>query len=89
MEQCGIKLLKINWLLLYHIFFWVGYCTALWGAFEMAYQSPSDPIWSGTFGFPFPHHYIIGFVVLAILFILVTREDYISVCNKIKKVKVW
>jgi hypothetical protein len=46
-----------------HVLFNVGFWTFFWGAFELAYQSGSSPIWSGTFGPPIPHHYIVGAIV--------------------------
>jgi hypothetical protein len=48
------------------IIFLLGFGTAFWGAFEMAYQSNNHPIWSGTWGYPIPHHYVIGFVMILI-----------------------
>jgi hypothetical protein len=38
----------------------------------MAYQSTSDPIWSGTFGFPIPHHYIIGAILAYVGYMPIT-----------------
>ena len=39
------------------------YCLAFWGAYEFAYQCPGvHPVWSGTFGYPVPHHYLLGFI---------------------------
>lgn len=47
-----------------HTIFNIGFWTFFWGAFEIAYTHPSvDPIWSGTFGFPIPHHYIVGMLL--------------------------
>lgn len=42
------------------------------GAFGLTYQSPSDPIWSDTFGFPIPNHYIIGAILAYVGYILIT-----------------
>ena len=39
------------------------YGMAFWGAYEFAYIVPGvHPVWSGTWGPPFPHHYIVGFI---------------------------
>ena len=40
-----------------------GYALALAGAFEQALDA-GDPVWSSVFGFPFPHHYLLGFIIL-------------------------
>ena len=61
-----------------HLIFLVGYGTAFWGAFEMAYQSGSHAIWSGTWGFPFPHHYVVGFMLVGLSYFMFTMDDYIS-----------
>lgn len=47
--------------------FIISYATAWWGAYEFAYTLwerglISSPVWSGTLGFPVPHHYILGFI---------------------------
>ena len=44
-----------------------GFITSWWGAFEFATTLAErgiiqSPVWSGTFGYPTPHHYIIGFL---------------------------
>jgi hypothetical protein len=66
-----------------HTLFNVGFWTFFWGAFELAYQSPSDPIWSGTFGFPVPHHYIVGAILAYTGYILITFTK--SVRERIKR----
>ncbi len=48
----------------------LGLCTAYWQCYEFAYTLTEhgiieSPIWSGTFGAPIPHHYIVGFAVAA------------------------
>ena len=68
---------KYNTSLIKHILFWVSYLTAFWGAFEMAYQSGSHPIWSGTWGFPVLHHYVFGFVGIFVIYISFTKNDFI------------
>ena len=55
-----------------HTIFNIGFWTFFWGAFELAYQSPSHPIWSITFGSPIPHHYIVGAVMTYIGYIVIT-----------------
>lgn len=45
-----------------HILFNLGFWTFFWGAFEQALQN-GQPIWSGTLGYPTPHHYIIGAIL--------------------------
>ena len=66
-----------------HTLFNVGFWTFFWGAFELAYQSSSDPIWSVTFGFPIPHHYIVGAILAYIGYILITFTK--SVRERIKR----
>ena len=52
-----------------------GFALALAGSFEQALANGS-PIWSSVFGFPMMHHYLIGFVILAVsLLILEFRRD--------------
>jgi len=53
---------RITW-----IIFTISIVTAFWGSFEFAYTLwehglISSPIWSGTIGYPVPHHYILGFI---------------------------
>lgn len=50
--------------------YWVFFGMAFWGAFELAVQAPCDPVWSGTWGYPVPHHYIVGFCGLALIRVL-------------------
>ena len=45
-----------------------GYSTALWGAYEIAYDA-GTPLWSGTFGPPWLHHYLVGFILAGVSFI--------------------
>jgi hypothetical protein len=70
--------MDVNRGLLKHIIFWLFYITAFWGAFEQATNAPGHPIWSDTWGFhfPIPHHYIVGFVGIAIAYFLFTMEDW-------------
>jgi len=62
----------------FYIFF---YCLALWGAYEFAYQCPGvHPFWSGTFGYPVLHHYLVGFIgmvpcVYYLTFVYREREE--------------
>jgi len=70
----------MNWKLIFHVLFWISYVTAFWGSFELAYRLWENgliesPIWSGTFGVPVPHHYILGFVGVAILWVFLSKED--------------
>ena len=44
----------------------IGLCTAFWQCYEFAYTCYehgwiASPVWSGTWGAPWPHHYIAGF----------------------------
>jgi len=55
-----------------HTLFNIGFWTFFWGAFEQAYQSPSHPIWSATFGAPILHHYITGAILTYIGYMLIT-----------------
>jgi hypothetical protein len=45
---------------------WFGFAFALAGSFEQALEASSSPVWSSVFGFPMLHHYLIGFIVLAV-----------------------
>jgi len=63
------------------ILFNVGFFTLFWGAFELAYQL-GIPIWSGTFGWPILHHYIIGAILTYIAFLLMIKEELIEGVNK-------
>jgi hypothetical protein len=57
--------------------------TSFWGSFEFATTLTEQgiiqsPIWSGTLGYPVPHHYIIGFIGAAasiIVMELKSRRD--------------
>jgi hypothetical protein len=70
-----------------HTVFNIGFWTFFWGAFEIAFTHPSvDPIWSGTFGFPIPHHYIVGMVMTYVGYLVITlskdvREVILSRMN--------
>jgi len=80
----------LNWKLIFHILFWIFYCTAFWGSFELAYRLWENglidsPIWSGTFGKPVLHHYILGFIGLAIAWVGVSRKDIIQAIRKLLK----
>ena len=68
--------MKINKGLLKHVLFFVGFITAFWGSFEMAYQSGNHPIWSGTWGFPIVHHYVVGYIIIIIVYLMFTQEDW-------------
>lgn len=79
--------MRINWKLIGHILFNLGFATFFWGAFELAYQSPSDPIWSGTFGPPILHHYIIGAILTYLGYLIITlkgREIIVKVKRLIR-----
>lgn len=70
--------MSINRGLLKHLIFWLFYITAFWGAFEQAYSAPGHPFWSDTWNLPFPvpHHYVIGFIGMAVAYFLFTLEDW-------------
>jgi hypothetical protein len=70
--------MQMNRGLLKHLIFWLFYITAFWGAFEQAYTNPGHPIWSSTWNLPFPvpHHYVIGFIGMAVAYFLFTMEDW-------------
>ena len=78
--------MKLNQKLIYHVGFWAAMLTAFWGSFEQAVQAGNDPIWSGTLGFPFLHHYIIGYIILIIFYILLTYQDFVVLAYKIREV---
>ena len=44
---------------------WFGLGLALAGSFEQALEN-GNPIWSSAFGFPMLHHYLVGFIILAV-----------------------
>ena len=64
------KVLNVRWGALLEGCYWFFFSMALWGAFEMAYDAPCHPIWGDTWGFPCPHHYIVGFIGLAVIRVL-------------------
>lgn len=70
--------MNINRGLLKHLIFWLFYITAFWGSFEQAYKAPGHPVWSTTWDtpLPIPHHYIIGFIGMAVAYFLFTIEDW-------------
>ncbi len=58
-----------NLRLLLVLFVGFGYAVALCGSFEQALQNPSNggsPIFSSLYGAPFLHHYLTGFLILAV-----------------------
>jgi len=59
--------------LLTHILFNLGYMTFFWGAYEQAYQN-GQPIWSGTWGPPTPHHYLVGAALIYIAYLILTLK---------------
>ncbi len=66
----SIQLKYLRRVVLLNTVFWIGFMTALWGSFEWACELTEagiidNPVWSGTFGFPVPHHYLIGFGLVA------------------------
>jgi len=65
-----------------HIVFQAGFWTFLWGAFEFAYKA-GTPVWSGTFGFPILHHYLIGAILSYIAYITLTYKDFVNVAKDI------
>lgn len=71
-------MMDLNRGLLKHLVFWLFYITAFWGAFEQAYEASGDPIWSSTWNLPFPvpHHYIVGFIGMAVAYFMFTKEDW-------------
>lgn len=69
-----MELSKQDKLMLLILVFGASFMSAFWGAFELALQSPSHPVWSGTWGYPVPHHYIVGFVGMAISFIMLVIQ---------------
>jgi len=48
---------------------WFSLGLALAGSFEQALEN-GDPIWSSAYGFPILHHYVIGFIILAVSLII-------------------
>lgn len=62
----------MNWKTwLSHVLFNLGFWTLFWQSFEFAYKL-GIPIWSGTFGPPIPHHYLIGAFLSYLGYILIT-----------------
>jgi hypothetical protein len=49
---------------------WFRLGLALAGSFEQALRASPSPIWSNVFGFPMLHHYLIGFIILAVSLII-------------------
>ena len=59
--------------LILHILFNLGFVTFFWGAYEQAFQN-GQPIWSGTFGHPIPHHYLIGATLTYMAYLILTLK---------------
>ena len=62
--------------------FWIGYGAAFWGAFEFAFKLAErgiieSAVWSGTFGFPFFHHYIYGFIMVGVAWVLIPLIQFL------------
>ena len=75
--------MRININLLCHVIFWASYFTAFWGAFEQACKAGAHPIWSGTWGYPIPHHYVIGFAGIMITYFFISKKDWIRFIEKL------
>jgi len=63
-----------------HTLFWIGYVTAFWGAYEIAYDAAragiiEHPIWSGTWGFPIPHHWVFGFGLAGVMWLAIHHNE--------------
>ncbi len=56
--------------LLIQIVFWAGFISALHGSVEQAIfyadTNGGSALWSSWFGPPFLHHYLIGFILIAV-----------------------
>lgn len=78
--------MKLNMGFIKNGLFFISFGTALWGSFEQAYNAGASPVWSGTWGFPVPHHYIIGFAGMLIAYFALTKNEWISLRLKIKKI---
>lgn len=63
-------MLKDKIVMLAQIGVWFGLAIALLGSFEQANDSGS-PFWSSVLGFPFIHHYLLGFIILAVSLLIV------------------
>lgn len=68
-----------------HALFWMSFGTALWGTFEQAYNAGASPVWSGTWGFPVPHHYVLGFIGMTIAYFTLTKDEWIQFSVKMKR----
>ena len=67
-----------------HLLFNIGFWTLFWGAFEFAYKC-GVPIWSGTWGFPILHHYIVGAILCYVGYIFLCFED--AIVAELKKMQ--
>ncbi len=72
----SIQLKHLRRAVLLNTLFWIGFMTALWGSFEWACELAdlgiiASPVWSGTFGFPIPHHYLVGFGAIALGWVMI------------------
>ena len=78
-----------------HGLFNVGFATFFWGAFEQAIGNAlfnslwvnsvdemSSPVWSNTFGYPIPHHYIIGAAIAYSAYALILLSGYLTTRQK-------
>ena len=70
---------SLNKELIGHVGFWIGVILALLGTFEQALQAGNDPIWSGVYGFPIPHHYLQGLILVVVAYLILYREAVIEV----------
>jgi len=67
--------------LLLHIVFIASYVTAFWQYFEWAFKLYQNghilsPIWSGTLGYPIPHHGYVGFLGALMAYFGLSFNDF-------------
>lgn len=70
-----VRLRQDKWRKLARVGVWFGFALALAGSFEQALQS-GNPIWSSIFGFPILHHYLIGFLILAVSLLIIEFRSH-------------
>ena len=65
----------------FHVIFWIGLLTAFWQWFEYGFKLMEagiiqSAIWSGTLGYPIPHHGMVGFILVFASYFISNYDDF-------------
>jgi len=71
--------ITFNYRLILHALYLVGFTVGLVGSAQFAIEAGSDPYFSGVYGYPIPHHYLFGYILQFMIYLLFTRDDWIKV----------